>query len=75
MSDSSLKQKENDEQKRRWDEIDLKMKFKTCEEAEIYWESDWTSCPVCGHFIELVNPLESDDVFVPIHKSPELIRN
>lgn len=64
----------SNEQKRRWAEIELKMKFKTCDEATTFWEESWTECPVCLARLELADPLW-DDTFVLIHKSPEIIKN
>lgn len=68
------KNKHKNELKSRWAEIELKMKFSTCDEAEKFWDKSWTECPVCLAKLEQANPLW-DDSFILIHKSPDLIRN
>lgn len=57
--------------KQRWAEIELKMKFNSCYEADKFWQSEWLECPVCGARYELTNPLVSGDDVVMFHKFPE----
>lgn len=61
--------------KERWKEIELKMKFNSCDEATTFWQSDWTECPVCGARIEPIAPLDNDADFTLVHKDQFFLFN
>jgi len=55
----------------RWKEMQLKLKFNSCDEATTFWDEDWLECPVCGARFQLANPLDNDEEFVLVHKGLE----
>lgn len=61
-----------DRDKARWAEIELKMKFNSCDEATDFWQEDWRECPVCGARLEPVGDDENE--WVLVHKDPKLLR-
>jgi hypothetical protein len=66
---------QDDEHKKRWREMELKMKFNSCEEADKFWDDSWTECPVCGERPTRADPLDPQSYWIMIHKFSEFLIN
>jgi phage/plasmid primase-like uncharacterized protein len=60
--------------RKRWQEMKEKFKYNSCDEADQFWDGEWTTCPVCGAHGAISYPPDGDAYLILLHKDPKLIQ-